>query len=105
MTRKLSEADRAAVDLVFDRIVAAGDGDGSSGNGNGHEGVVVMTEAVAEERLSAVQRILSVLEEMPAPEPSSDLVARTLTRAAEDNGNAVFSPTAGNFIDPTRPMA
>jgi hypothetical protein len=107
MTRKLNEADRAAVDLVFDRILSAADGKSSSGNGNGGDGVVVMTPAVSEERLSAVQRILGVLETMPAPEPPADLATRTLqgvARAAALDG-ATFTPAGpGQFIDPNQPM-
>jgi hypothetical protein len=64
-----------------------------------------MTGAVAEERLSAVQRILSVLDEMPVSEPSADLATRTLGRIAREAGVPEFAPSAGQFIDPTQPMA
>ena len=102
MTRKLNEADRAAVDLVFDRI--------HSGNNHGtvsSEAVVVVSNAVSGERLSAVEKVLSTLEQMPAPEPSADLVVRTLQRVARDNGTGL-SPLSGAtqpFVDPTQPMA
>ena len=110
MTRKLNEADRAAVDMLFDRINAAGSGgksNGNGGNGNGGDGVVAMAGAVAEERLSAVQRILSTLELMPAPEPSPDLAIRTLQRVARAGGMpaTIEPPAPGQFIDPTQPMA
>ena len=106
MTRKLSQADRAAVDLMFDRINAANGH--SNGNGNGGEAVVAMANAVAEERLSAVQRILSTLEQMPAPEPSADLAIRTLQRVARDGGvpaTTMTPPASGVFVDPNQPMA
>ena len=105
MTRKLNEADRAAVDLMFDRINAANGR--SNGNGNGGDGVVAVAGAVAEERLSAVQRILSTLEQMPAPEPSSDLAIRTLQRVAREGGMpaTMSQPAPGVFIDPNQPMA
>jgi hypothetical protein len=105
MTRKLNEADRAAVDMLFDRITTASrNGDG---NGNGGEGYVSMTVAVPEERMSAVQRILATLESMPAPEPSSDLAIRTLQRVAREGGlpGSMQTPAAPPFIDPTQPMA
>ena len=109
MTRKLNEADRAAVDMLFDRITTAGhNGNGGNGNGgNGGDGYVAMTVAVAEERLSAVERILSTLEAMPAPEPSPDLAVRTLQRVARAAGVAapMQPPAPGSFIDPTQPMA
>ena len=109
MTRKLNEADRAAVDLMFDRTNAANGG--GNGNGNGGDGVVAMAGAVAEERLGAVQRILSTLDMMPAPEPSSDLVIRTLQRVARASRGTTTGPTAipghglGAIIDPNQPMA
>jgi len=110
MTRKLNEADRAAVDMLFDRINTAGK-NGGNGNGGSRDGgnYVTMTVAVAEERLSAVQRILSTLEAMPAPEPSADLAVRTLQRVARASaampGDAIQAPAPAPFIDPTQPMA
>ena len=107
MTRKLNEADRAAVDMLFDRINAAGNN--GNGNGNGGDGnYVPMTVAVAEERLSAVERILSTLNAMPAPEPSADLAVRVLQCVARAAGSipTTMHPTAPTpYIDPTQPMA
>jgi hypothetical protein len=110
MTRKLNEADRAAVDMLFDRINAAGQNGNGNGNGGSRDGgYVTMTVAVAEERLSAVQRILSTLEAMPAPEPSPDLAVRTLQRVARASaampGESIQTPAPAPFIDPTQPMA
>ena len=103
MTRKLNEADRAAVDLVFDRIHSGI----NHGNGGAGDGVVVMSNAVSSQRLSAVEQILATLDQMPAPEPSPDLVVRTLQRVSRDTGTGL-SPLTGNaaqFIDPSQPMA
>jgi hypothetical protein len=101
MTRKLDEADRAAVDLLFDRINANG-----NGNGNGGDGFQTVSHVVvAEARLSAVERILSTLDQMPAPEPSSDLVIRTLQRVSRSSAGGAIQPTPAQFIDPTQPMA
>jgi len=106
MTRKLNEADRAAVDMMFDRINAAGSNGNGNGNGGG-EAYVPMTVAVAEERLSAVERILSTLQSMPAPEPSPDLAVRTLQRVARAAGmpSTIQPPAATPYIDPSQPMA
>src|SRR3954451_24455096 len=78
MTRKLKDADRAAVDMLFDRITATAAG---SGNGNG-EGLVSMSSAVSDANLQAVEKVLDLLGQMPAHEPSADLATRTLQRIA-----------------------
>jgi hypothetical protein len=106
MTRKLNEADRAAVDLIFDRIHSGNNHGNGNGNGGG-EAVVVMSSGVSDQRLTAVERILGALEQMPAPEPSPDLVVRTLQRVARDTGTGLspLSGAAGQFIDPSQPMA
>ena len=70
MVRKLNESDRAAVDLVLDRFASVGREDG----------VIPMTGTPVEAHVQSVEQILSVLEQMPAPEPSEDLVSRTLRR-------------------------
>jgi hypothetical protein len=100
MTRKLNDADRAAVDLMFDRINAAADG----GNGNGGNNVYAAAGAVPEERLAAVQKVLSLLDEMPAIEPPTDLAARTIARVNRD-ASVGTAPLAPAFIDPTQPLA
>jgi len=103
MTRKLSDADRTAVDLVLDRLQAAG-----NGNGNGGDGVVMVSQSVSDERLSAVQRVLSALDAMPAAEPPSDLAVRTLQKIARA-GDAAARPMTQQpqqpFIDPSAPLA
>ena len=98
MTRKLNEADRAAVDLMFDRINTAANG------GNGSDGVYAAAGAVSEERLAAVQKVLSLLDEMPSIEPPADLAARTIARANRDTSVGT-APMAPAFIDPTQPLA
>ena len=101
MTRKLSDADRAAVDMLIDRLNT------DNGNGNGSDGYVSMTAAVDDQRLGAVETILQTLSQMPAPEPSSDLAVRTLQRIATAsplNGPSAQMP-AMPFINPNQPMA
>jgi hypothetical protein len=107
MTRKLSDVDRSAVDLVLDRIQSAG----GEGNGNGGDGVVMVSQSVSDERLSAVERVLSALDSMPAPEPSADLAVRTLqniARAANTAPGAMPQPApppGRSLIDPSAPLA
>lgn len=98
MTRKLDEADRAAVDLLFDRLNTASDG--------GRGGFVAVSGAVSEDRVGALQQMLSVLSQMPAPEPPADLATRTLQRVARKGAApATMRPAPQPFIDPTQPMA
>jgi hypothetical protein len=105
MTRKLNDADRAAVDLVFERILSAAEGRGSNGNGQGDERVVMIAQPVSEPRLGAVQRILDVLESMPAPEPPADLATRTLQRVLRTSDAPIAPTEDGPFIDRNQPMA
>ena len=103
MTRKLSDSDRAAVDMLFDRL----NGAGADGNGNGGDGYVAMTAAVDDRRLAAVETLLETLSQMPAPEPSSDLVVRTLQRI--EQATPLSAPAsqipAMPFINPSQPLA
>ena len=75
MTKRLGESDRRAVDLMLDRTTHASNGDGS-GNGTyvGH------AQPGNEPGLQSVQRVLSLLDLMPAEEPAADLMTRTLAR-------------------------
>jgi hypothetical protein len=93
MKRKLNHADRAAVDLLFDRIHNA------AGNGNGSDGVVAVAGAVPEANLQAVEKVLSVLSQMPAPEPPADLATRTLSRLAGAPGAAAAMPATPFISD------
>jgi len=61
MTRKLSDADREAVDLMFDRITSAA----QDGNGGG-DGFVAIADGMNGQRLQTVEEILNLLEAMPA---------------------------------------
>jgi|SRR5687768_2924874 len=75
MTKRLGDSDRRAVDLLLDRSTGAVDGDG---NGNGR--FVAHAHPGTEPGIQSVQRVLSLLDLMPADEPSADLVTRTLAR-------------------------
>ena len=101
MTRKLNDADRAAVDLMFDRLNAAS---AANGNGNGGDAYVPVTTPVSEARLQSVERVLKPLDAMPAPEPSADLAVRTLQRIARAASTAMPAMPP-HYTDPTQPMA
>src|SRR5688572_23247191 len=75
MTKRLGESDRRAVDLLLDRSTGAGNGDG---NDNG--GYVAHAPPATEPGIQSVERILSLLDLMPADEPAADLMTRTLAR-------------------------
>lgn len=105
MTRKLNEADRAAVDLVFDRILSAVNGRGVGSDGGTRGDVVPLTQPVSDERLSAVEKVLSLLENMPAAEPSADLAARTLQHIAHHSGPAFAPSGPAHLSDRNQPLA
>ena len=66
MTKRLGESDRRAVDLLLDRAAA--------------DGSYVSHAQPTTEGLEGVQRVLNLLDRMPAEEPPADLMARTLAR-------------------------
>jgi len=95
MTRKLKDGDRAAVDMLFDRITSAAAGKG--------DGLVAMSSTVSDANLQAVEKVLDLLGQMPAPEPPSDLATRTLQRIASATGSAM--PSMPSYLSTDRPLA
>src|SRR5436190_7444857 len=88
MTVRLRDEDRRAVDLLLDRAAAgqgvrapaAGNGHGS-GNGNAsHAAGFAPVGGEGHGGLPGVQKVLAMLEMLPAEDPPQDLMARTLTR-------------------------
>ena len=81
MATKLSHEDSRAIDMLLDR--------------NGSEPVMAGSSTVKsgkmnmKNRLRAADRMLRMLSQMPAAEPSADLVKRTLQRIDE---TPVISP-------------
>ena len=102
MTRKLNEADRAAVDLVFDRILSAVNGRAATSAG---PNLVPLTQPVSDERLTAVEKVLSLLENMPAAEPPADLAARTFQHIARHSAPGLAPAAPAHMGDPNQPMA
>jgi hypothetical protein len=91
MSVRLRDEDRRAVDLLLDRAAsgqgvrppAAGNGHGlGNGNGNGqmHATGFSPVSGDVQAGLPGVQKVLQVLDMLPAEEPPADLLARTLNR-------------------------
>jgi len=98
MSKRLSVEDRHAVDLLLERPDA-----------HGRKSLVEMVFArpvggTFEERLDAVEKILNVLNAMPAPEPPKNLVNKTMDRiaAAELEPSAAHRPRQSGRRDQTR---
>jgi hypothetical protein len=108
MSMTLRDEDRRALDLLLDRTSAA-----ARANGNGHAaaGGVVFAAAqggVSNERLHSAEKILRVLEALPAAEPPQDLVSRTLRRIEQTmaaGGEIEAAARRPLLIDAHRPMA
>jgi hypothetical protein len=85
MTLRLRDEDRRAVDLLLDRAATgsgsspAGAGNGN-GNGNRHSAGFTAVDGDVRARLAGVQRVLQMLDMLPAEEPPQDLLSRTLRR-------------------------
>ena len=92
MTKRLGERDRRAVDLLLDLTM------GAAGDGN------YVTHAQPTEGLEGVQRVLSLLDRMPAEEPAADLMARTLARI-DARGVMVPAHSATAALMSSRPHA
>ena len=104
MNKKLREADARAVDLILDRAIAA-HGNGGSDGGMFAAGMMTASHiSVSNERVAAAERMLHVLGEMPAAEPASDLVQRTLDRIAASTASPMRGQ-APSLIDIGRPHA
>jgi hypothetical protein len=69
MNKKLGDEDRRALDLFLNRE-----------NPNNSAGVFVAPGTVTPKRVESVEKILTVLQNMPASDPPRDLVSRTLQR-------------------------
>jgi hypothetical protein len=91
MAKRLGKEDRRAVDLLLERA------DGVSGMPAVEQLFAAPVQGNFERRLDAVDKILSLLDLMPSPEPSADLVSRTMRRVEEasiENGMATDAARA-----------
>ncbi|HSV15515.1 MAG TPA: hypothetical protein VLI90_14740 [Tepidisphaeraceae bacterium] len=91
MNRKFSEEDRRAVDLLLDHGAAT-------------SGVTRVAHAVSQKRLAAAERVLKLLGQMPAGEPSIDLVAATMQRVDRASAGHVGRATRRTHL-PQPPVA
>jgi hypothetical protein len=104
MNKKLREADARAVDLILDRALAAR-GNGGGNGGMFAAGMLTATHvAVSNERVSAAEKVLHLLNAMPTAEPASDLVQRTLDRIAASTASPMRGQ-APSLIEVGRPHA
>ena len=83
----LRDADARALDLLLDRAATVR-GDGAM--------LFAPEPGVPTEHIEAVEKILKLLHVMPAAEPASDLMRRTLDRV----GNSVERLPGQRFISP-----
>ena len=104
---RLSDEDGRAVDLLLDRPA-------SKGNGNGNGDAAAHPQAVAangqaQHRIEAATSVLELLNNLEVPEPSADLVERTLRNIEEiAAAGRVTVPAGATIAAPgtsTRPHA
>jgi hypothetical protein len=74
MNKQLGKEDRRAVDLLLERA------DGVNNMPAVEQLFAAPVHGNFERRLDAVEKILNLLDLMPSPEPSADLVRRTMQR-------------------------
>jgi hypothetical protein len=96
MTKRLGDSDRRAVDLLLDQAV--------DGGGDGNGGYVVHAQPALGPGVPGVQRVLSLLDLLPAAEPSEDLVARTMARIEGRPTTSAIHPAAAALMT-NRPHA
>ena len=92
----LRDADARAVDLLLDRAAATRSDGGM---------VFVNQPGVSTERVAALEHVLSLLNVMPASDPSSDLVRRTLQRVDAAAAGSPLHDERAPMIDAGRPVA
>jgi hypothetical protein len=101
MSLQLSQEDQRAVDLILDRVATA------KGNGNGNGQDVQLIYAASDpslgERASRVQRLLHLLDAMPAPEVPADLLGRTLELV--ERTAPKIAPDLQSLLSSQRPVA
>jgi hypothetical protein len=84
MKLKMRDEDRRAIDLLLDRSAAAA---GSTPTNS----VYATTDNAIRQRVAPIEKVLGLLDAMPAEEPSSSLLSRTLGHIDRSLGRKVFS--------------
>ncbi len=102
MSMTLRDEDRRALDLLLDRTSTAAYG---KADGNGGAGAVFAGQSgsVAVERIEAAEKVLRMLDLVPAGDPSQDLVGRTLERV--EQAASGITPVRSVLVDMQRPVA
>lgn len=103
MSMTLCDEDRRALDLLLDRTLAASVRGDGNGGGNGHGVVFAAHSGVPTERLESAEKVLRMLELLPAGDPPQDLLSRTLRRV--DEASAGLTPVRNVMLDSPRPVA
>ena len=85
MKVKLSSDDRCAIDLVLE---ARAEGHGSL------EGCFGKSTAALQKRMKAVDKVLGALAQMPADEPPTNLVAKTMKFIRKHEHDVAIAPAA-----------
>lgn len=91
MKLKMRDEDRRALDLLLDRAATA------AGKAAGTPLYAAASDPLRE-RVSKVEKVLNLLDAMPAEEPPKDLLSRTLRRIEQSTGRAVLT---GREVGPT----
>ena len=97
MSMTLRNSDARAVDLILDRAAMAA---GTSGTM-----LFAGDPGVSSEQVAAVERVLHLLDAMPAAEPPTDLVRRTLDRIEAGETSPAMHRPHREMIDASRPVA
>jgi hypothetical protein len=90
--KKLGDKDRHAVDLFLDRP------DESDPDPRSESGVFIPPGSIELERMKSLEKILSLLDELPVSDPPADLAKRTIRRIAKAGAAATpppVQPTTG----------
>ena len=105
MNLTLREEDRRAVDLLLDRTsraaaaAAAGDGDGGSSRV-----VYAAADPSLGERVARAQKLLAMLDLLPAADPPEDLVGRTMTQVERAQAPVGMGARVPNLVASHRPI-
>jgi hypothetical protein len=93
---KLNDDDGQAVDMLLE----AGNGGPMSGNGgSAHMPVLASVPSNLQQRLAAASAVLQVLKELPAPEPSAQLLTKLLRAIEAAAGSQSSSMADGSRLE------
>jgi hypothetical protein len=95
--KKLGAKDRHAVDLFLDRP------DESDPDPRGESGIFLAPGSIELERMKSLEKILSLLEELPVSDPPADLAKRTIRRI--EKAGAAATPPPVQPVNGQRPHA